>query len=73
MGGDGGSRGECQDWTVWKDSMLEETFNSDSAFSESREEGLWCLDGGLVISDRMGGAVVVLLKLCSAWGRDGSF
>jgi hypothetical protein len=69
-GGDGGANGECQDWTEWKESTLDENSESESTAVEFlKGELVLCLDGGLVTSDRTGGAVIDLLQFCKARGR----
>lgn len=69
-GGEGGARGECQDWTLWKDSTLDEKSDLDSTFLPCNGDGdrvRWP-EGGLVIKESTGGAVIDLLKFCNAWG-----
>jgi hypothetical protein len=70
-GGEGGEIGECQDCTEWNDSMLDEKSDSDSATVEPRKgDFVLCLDGGLITSESIGGAVIDLLQVFIAWGRD---
>jgi hypothetical protein len=70
-GGEGGEIGECQDCTEWNDSMLDEKSDSDSATVEPRKgDFVLFLDGGLITSESTGGAVIDLLQLFIAWGRD---
>lgn len=64
MCGEGGSRGECHDSVLWKDSTLEENAESRSSLSDDAPEGdldLGLDEGGLMTSDKTGGAVIDLL------------
>ena len=68
-GGEGGAKGECHESTEWKESV-EENPESDPATVDVRKGDLVrCLDGGLITSERSGGAVIDLLQLCKACGR----
>ena len=71
MGGDGGARGECQDWTEWNESTLDEKSDSDSTVVECLNgDVVLCSEGRLVTSDRIGGAVIDLLLCCNGcWVR----
>lgn len=63
-GGDGGANGECHDMTEWKDSVDEKPESELAMVVDFRRgDSVRFLEGGLVISERSGGAVMDLPKL----------